>query len=512
MFAFAIWDERMRRLFAARDRFGKKPFFYHFKNGQFYFASEMKALFKHPEIQCRPDQEEVEAYIDAFQVEKGTRTMFEGVSRLQPSEALVLGSDGGLKRWKYWSLENTVAASEGDLEDAVGKFRELFMDSVRIRLRSDVPLGSSLSGGLDSSSIVCTLANELKSRGNGGLKTFSARFPQFPTFDEGDYIDLVVDEADAQAYQITPNPDDLIEKIGKIHYYQEEPFLSSSIFAQWKVMELAKKTGVTILLDGQGGDEILAGYIPYFITYFGDLLLKRRWGALALEVIAFLLLQYRATQKYQDASQRFHIVGPSTLNSLWRARRRRKVKKQQGGLRRSLAESGRQSSFQDRLSRRLHRDLVEASVPQLLRYADRNAMAFSREVRNPFLDYRLVEFVFSLPSHYKIRRGWNKFILRKAMDGIIPKKVVNRFDKVGYITPESQWLRGPLKGWAEDMLFGRNLQRLEGYPKLEMRLYWDEHQSGKRDNRWKIWPWISLSVWLSMINDGSFSSDRIGNS
>jgi asparagine synthase (glutamine-hydrolysing) len=511
MFAFAIWDERRTRLFAARDRFGKKPFFYHFRNDQFYFASEMKALFTNPEIPCRADLGQIEAYIDTFQIEKGDRTMFEGIFRLKPSEALVLGSEGGQKRWKYWELENRVMANESDLEDAVVKFRELFTDSVRIRLRADVPLGSSLSGGLDSSAIVCTLANELKSRGNNRLKTFSARFPKSPTFDEGEYISLVVDASDAKAYQTTPSPNDLIENVEKVHYYQEEPFVSSSIFAQWKVMELAKEEGVTILLDGQGGDEILAGYIPYFITYFVDLLVKCRWGSLALELVPFLLLQYRATRKYEDASQRFYTVGPSTLGNLWRARRRRKVKKLHGRLRTSLAKSMSESPFQDRLSRHLHRDLVEASIPQLLRYADRNAMAFSREVRNPFLDYRLVEFLFSLPSDYKIRRGWNKFILRKAMHGIIPTKVATRFDKVGYITPESQWLRGPLRGWAESMLFGRNLRELEFYPELELRLYWDEHQSGKRDNRWRIWPWISLSVWLSMIGDGSFSSGPIHN-
>jgi asparagine synthase (glutamine-hydrolysing) len=511
MFAFAIWDERKRMLFAARDRFGKKPFFYHFKNGQFYFASEMKALFRAPEIQCRVDLEELESYTDSFQVEKGDRTMFQGIFRLKPSEAFILTSDGGVKRWQYWGLEGKVVTNDGDLEETVEKFQEVFTDSVRIRLRADVPLGSSLSGGLDSSAIVCTLANELKSRGNNGLKTFSARFPNFPTFDEGEYIDAVVDASDAKPYQTTPNPDDLREHIKKIHYYQEEPFLSSSIFAQWKVMQLAKEQGVTILLDGQGGDEILAGYIPYFVTYFVDLLLKRRWGVLALELAPFLLMQYKALRKYENASQRFLVLGPSTLSNLWRARRRSRYKKLHGRIRTSPAQSICANPFEDRLSRRLCRDLLEASVPQLLRYADRNAMAFSREVRNPFLDYRLVEFLFSLPAHYKIRRGWNKFILRKAMGEIIPKKVINRFDKVGYITPESQWLRGPLKDWAKDKLFGKGLRELESYPEIEVRLYWEEHQSGRRDNRWRIWPWVSLSVWLSMIEDGSFSSGRISN-
>jgi asparagine synthase (glutamine-hydrolysing) len=509
MFAFAIWDERKRRLFAARDRFGKKPFFYHFKNGQFYFASEMKALFRHPEIRCLADPGELESYADAFQTENGDRTMFEGIFRLKPSEALVLGVDGGLKRWQYWGLEKKVGANESNLEDAVAKFRELFTDSVKIRLRADVPLGSSLSGGLDSSAIVCTLANELKSQDNSGLKTFSARFPNSPTFDEGEYIDAVVDASDAQAYQTTPSPDDLIEHIRQIHYYQEEPFVSSSIFAQWKVMQLAKEQGVTILLDGQGGDEILAGYIPYFSSYFMDLLLKHRLGTLALELGSFLLLQYKTIRKYEDASQRFHVLGPSTLSNFWKARRRYGGRRQRRRGEASGAQFTCPSPFEDRLSRHLHRDLVEVRIPQLLRYADRNAMAFSREVRNPFLDHRLVEFLFSLPSHYKIRHGWNKFILRQAMSGIIPRKVINRFDKVGYITPETQWLRGPLKEWAQDILFGKKLREVRSYPEVEVRLYWQEHQSGKGDYRWRIWPWISLSVWLSMIEDGSFSSGNV---
>ena len=506
MFAFAIWDERTKRLFAARDRFGKKPFFYHFKNGQFFFASEMKALFRAPEVQCRPDLEELESFTNVFQIEKGDRTMFEGIRRLKPSEALVLTNGGSLKRWQYWGLEEHLAKDDVRLDDAVAEFQALFADSVRIRLRADVPLGSSLSGGLDSSAIVCTLANELKSQVNSGLKTFSARFPNSPTFDEGEYIDAVVDTSGAKPHGTTPHPDDLREHIRKIHYYQEEPFLSSSIFAQWKVMELAKEHGVTILLDGQGGDEILAGYIPYFVTYFTDLLLRPRWSTLALELFSFLLMQYKAMQKYDDASQRFHVLGFSTLNNLWRARRRCRNKKLHGRFRKSTEQSNSVGPFGDRLSRHLYRDLIDASIPQLLRYADRNAMAFSREVRNPFLDYRLVEFIFSLPANYKIRRGRNKFILREAMRGIIPKKVINRFDKVGYITPESKWLRGPLKDWAQGKLFGKRLRELESYPELEVRLYWEEHQAGKRDNRWRIWPWISLSVWLSMIEDGSFSS------
>jgi len=211
-------------------------------------------------------------------------------------------------------------------------------------------------------------------------------------------------------------------------------------------------------------------------------------------------------QKYHDASQRFHVLGFSTLKNMWRARRRRRDRKLHRAIRTSAVQPNSAGPFEDRLSRHLYRDLVDASIPQLLRYADRNAMAFSREVRNPFLDYRLVEFLFSLPAKYKIRRGWNKFILRKAMTGTIPKKVIHRFDKVGYITPESQWLRGPLKEWAEGLLFGQTLRQMESYPELEVRLYWEEHQSGKRDNRWRIWPWISLSVWLSMIEDGTFSS------
>jgi asparagine synthase (glutamine-hydrolysing) len=437
--------------------------------------------------------------------------MFEGIRRLKPAEALILSSDGSLKHWPYWSLEKHVVTKDATLEEAVKEFQELFAESVRIRLRADVPLGSSLSGGLDSSAIVCTLAHELKSQGNNRLKTFSARFPNSPSFDEGEYIRAVAHTSGSRAYQTIPSPDDLREQIKKIHYFQEEPFLSSSIFAQWEVMRLAREEGVTILLDGQGGDEILAGYMPYFVTYFVDLLLKPRWGVLALELVPFFLRQCKAVRQYEHASERFHVLGLSAVDNLWRARRRRKDKKLHGRIRTTSAASIGANRFKDRLSRHLYCDLMEARIPHLLRYADRNAMAFSREVRNPFLDYRLVEFLFSLPAHYKIRRGWNKFILRKAMREIVPKKVINRFDKVGYITPESQWLRGPLKDWAESLLFEKRLRDLEFYPEPEVRLYWEEHQSGKRNHHWRIWPWISLSVWLSMIEDGSFSSGTISS-
>ena len=505
MFAFAIWDERQESLFAARDRFGKKPFFYHYRNGCFHFASEMKALFRVPTINCRPDPVSLSSYADSFTIENGKQTMFEGISRLRPSEALLLSRNGNLRRWRYWKLEPNLPAGKYDLKRASEEFVELFTDSVRIRLRADVPVGSSLSGGLDSSAIVCTMARQIESAGGGNLKTFSARFPDTPAVDEGEYIDAVVRKAYVQAYQTSPAADDLKRLIRRVHYYQEEPFLSSSIFSQWEVMRLAHRENVTILLDGQGGDEILAGYIPYFLLYFLDLLLSARWHTLVLEVVPFLAMQYRAMRRYPNHSQRFYTLTPFSLANAWMARTRRRASK---FISRPVfsQQNEEENPFKDRLTRRLYRDLTLTSIPQLLRYADRNAMAFSREIRNPFLDYRLVEYLFSLPADLKIRHGWNKFLLRKALQGIIPNNVRTRFDKVGYATPESQWLRGPLRDWAESILFGDTLRELACYPILEVRRYWEGHQSGKHDNRWKLWPWLSLSIWLTMIQNGSFGS------
>ena len=505
MFAFALWDERRQSLFAARDRFGKKPFFYYHRDGRFYFASEMKALFRVPGIPCRPDTDALDRYVQAFRLETGEETLFEGIRRLKPSEALLLTDTGRVKRWRYWQLEETSPARVVRLEEAEEEFRALFSDSVGIRLRADVPLGSSLSGGLDSSAIVCTLAEQLGAHDNHGLKTFSARFPDDAVVDEGEYIDALVRKAGVDAHRVTPSPEGLKGMIRQMHYYQEEPFLSSSIFAQWEVMRLARKEQVTILLDGQGGDEILAGYIPYVQTYFLDLFLSMRWYALMREVIPFLAMQRRAVRSYKDASQRFYVLTPLGLARAVLGPYVQKLKGAEGPLP-ARAEGPR---FRDRLTEQLYRDLTEISIPLLLRYADRNAMAFSREVRNPFLDHRLVEYLFSLPSGLKIRHGWNKFLLRHAMRGMLPEKIRKRFDKVGYVTPECRWLRGPIREWAQGILFGDALRSLKGYPEKRVKIDWEEHQRGTQDNRWKIWPWISLAVWLGMVRDGVFEKGGI---
>jgi len=503
MFAFALWDERNQVLFAARDRFGKKPFFFRYKNKSFQFASEMKGIFCLPEVDCRPDVESLNAYISSFTIECGDRTMFEGITRLRPSEALLLSSEGNLKRWYYWQLQPKESIKTEHLDDIAEEFLELFRDSVNIRLRADVPVGSSLSGGLDSTAIVCTMAQQLKGSGNNSQKTFSACFPDCMTVDEGNYIDSVVNKTGVQAYRTSPTPFNLIQMIYKVHYYQEEPFLSSSIFAQWEVMRLANRENVTILLDGQGGDEILAGYVPYFLHYWLDLALSVRWFTLLSEVLPFFMNQFRAMMRFKNYSERFIVLSPFFIANAWIAHKRHKHAKNTSG---SIIENPNteENPFKDRLTATLYRDLTQTHIPQLLRYADRNSMAFSREIRNPFLDYRLVEYLFSLPPNLKIRRGWNKFILRKAFQGIIPDKVRTRFDKVGYITPEAQWLRGPLKDWAQNILFGKILNGLKGYRSSEIQYYWKKHQSGKHGYCLKLWPWISLAIWLEMIEKGYF--------
>lgn len=507
--AFAVWDKAERRLFASRDRFGKKPFYYYWDGRLFAFASEMKALFQHPAISCRPHTPSLENYCESFAVECGPQTMFEGIKRLEPAHQLLLDRDGRLSIEQYWQIDPDHTVRLATTEDYVGRFRELFADAVKVRLRSNVPVGSSLSGGLDSSLIVGSIADwRRQGVGEELQKTFSARYPQYSTVDEGPFINAVVQKTGVEAHFTLPSPDDLLAQLDALHYHQEEPFLSTSPFAQWQVMRCARRHDTTVLLDGQGADEILAGYSVHLGIHLLETISRgNAWRALR-EYRQFARRQAATARLYSDYGMRSHPVDARVLlkgGLRWL---------RQGSLRRyrgaETGADGIRPSFTGRgkLFNRLYHDLTHDSIPVLLRYADRSSMAHAVEVRNPFLDYRLVEYVMAIPDELKIHDGWQKFILREAGSDLLPEIVRRRADKVGFATPEDEWLRGDLRTWAEGILFGRRLSGLEGYPLDKIRKQWQRHQSRRANLRAAFWPWISLHEWLSMLEAGRFVHDR----
>jgi len=503
MFAFAIWDGRRQELFVARDRFGEKPVFLaSLPNGGVAFGSEMKALFAHPQVRASASEKDVQRYVAGTYYEDDERTLFAGVTRLPPAYAIVIDPAGRVvRRWRYWTPDYT-ALQEGYREEAaIEEFRARMERSVRMRLRADVPVGSSLSGGLDSSFTVCTLARLREDERFAAQHVFSARFDDDPTLSEGPQIDLVVAHTGAKAFSVTPSPLRLAEESRRLHWHQEEPFLSASIYLQWCVMRLAREQNTTVLLDGQGADELLAGYQYYFTSYQLDLLDRGDLPRLWRETRAFRDRLHRVAAQYPQSRRRFNeeVALPNGL--LWRY-----------WLRRPPPNAGPYEVGVPAACRRmrLRRQIAEAlqynSLPVLLRYADRNAMAFGRETRFPFLDHDLVNWCITLPDRALIRHGWQKWILRKAGDGLLPPAIQWRADKVGYAAPLDAWLRGALRDWAYERLFSGSLMTTPGYDHAALAAVWDRHQRREADVSWPLWRWISLGEWLALLKDGSWQA------
>jgi asparagine synthase (glutamine-hydrolysing) len=420
MFAFAIWDEKEQKLFCARDRFGEKPFHYYFNNNQFVFASEIKQFWALG-IERKLDQEKLSRYVETGLTEElhtVTDTFFINIERLDAAHYLTLSGDGNLSIKRYWDITDNDQVFKGNIEDAAAQYRRLFTESIRFRLRSDVPVGSSLSGGIDSSAIVM-LIDELKGK-DQKQNTFSARFKDFEK-DEGKHIEAVVAACkNVDVHYTWPDKEYFEAAFDKVTYHQDEPFASASIIAQYAVMELAKKNNVTVLLDGQGADEQLAGYLPYYHTYLNQLFYSNP---------SLFKKESKAYVGYHQQAVPYNSLADTET-----------LRMKAGRYRRILTNS--KMPYHNALREELRVATIGTGLKELLRYADRNSMAHSREVRLPFLSHKLVEFVFSLPDEFKINSGWTKFVLRKALENTLPSSICWRVDKTGYEPPQKKWITG----------------------------------------------------------------------
>ena len=506
MFAFAIWNERRRELFAARDRFGEKPFyFYHDSNqGLFAFASEIKALVAGGLISPSPDQSAVYGYLVHREIDAGADTLFDNVRSLPAAHALSYSCDlGSPKIWRYWDLDPEREICLSSSPQYAEHFLELLSDSVRIRLRSDVPIGSSLSGGLDSSTIVGLIA---KSESTASQACFSARFRD-PKFDEGKYIEEMTSWAKIRSNITYPEPEKISEEIEALTWYQDAPFYSTSIYAQWCVMRLAKEQGVTVLLDGQGGDEVLAGYHEYFSAYYLQLVKSFEWVKAFSE-----MRQYMPDHGHGFLPQVLAGALPVGLRSTvkgWFSPRGLRPEFQKKWAR---PPAGAKRKYRNELQQSLYVTLTQTVLPQLLRYADRNSMAFSREVRLPFLDHRLVEFLYAIPTDQKIRGSQTKVVLRNAISGIVPESIRLRKDKLGFAPPEITWLRGPLRQWIQGLFESAQFRTREWWEPSTVDTVWGRFLQGEDRLHSAIWRWVSLEVWARACLRAPSTTQNAGDS
>ena len=493
MWAFALWDGRRRRLFCSRDRFGIKPLYYAHSNGRFVFASELKAFAADPSTRLEANPRAVRDFLEQGYTDHTNETFFSGIRRLPPAHSLMLDTNA-LRVRRYWKLEP--ADPPPDAEEAV---RELFLDAVRIHLRSDVPIGTCLSGGIDSSAIACAVDLLLRTEAEAAKpigerqQTFTAYFDD-AGFDERPYAEAVVAQTRAQPHWVSFEADELVEELPAIVRAQDEPFGSTSIVAQWHVLRAAKSAGLKVMLDGQGADEILAGYHGYFGPHFADLLRARRLRALRDEVRA-----YRELHQVGAGATAVALARPFLPERIrWAARGRVRggsalVHPDLRGLPATPTVDGFRSS--SLLRRQMHVILTARGLPELLRYEDRNSMAHSLEARVPFLDIRLVELLFSLEARHLIEGGRTKAVLRRSLADLLPAKVRTRVDKLGFVTPEARWLRGPLGELAADVFSSRSFAERSFVDAAAARRALALHRKGERNAGFELWRALSVELW-----------------
>jgi len=511
MFAFVLFDRARRKLFAARDRFGVKPLYYWVApDGLIAFASEIKQFSVLPGWRPRINGQRAYDFLNWGLSDHTDETLFEGVYQLRGGEALELDLRGNarhaasgerLKTFRWYELQPRLFS--GTIEEAGTEFKKLLTDSVRLRLRADVPVGSCLSGGLDSSSIVCVMNELLRTHDAHALqKTFSA-CSTVKRFDEREFIEEVVCGTGTDAHYVYPRIDELFGVLDRITWHQDEPFGSTSIYAQWHVFKLAAGEKVKVMLDGQGADEQLAGYHNYFAPRFGGLLRGLCWPTLWGEMQATKSLH--GYTRIWGLKHALNNVLPEVLRQPLR-RLAGKPGNAVPWLDMSLlgavsrdpflkAGTAKAASVQA-MSRS---QLTATSLPMLLHWEDRDSMAHSIEARVPFLDYRLVEFVLGLPDDYKIAGGETKRAMREGMRGVLPERVRTRVDKMGFVTPEEVWLR-------EDSpdLFRKALREAvdvsAGIIKDETLALLEQTIAGKQPFSFLIWRLISFGAWMRVFS------------
>jgi asparagine synthase (glutamine-hydrolysing) len=440
MFAFAIWDKKEQMLFAARDRFGVKPFFFFYDDEQLLFASEIKALWEmgvEKEVNKSMLYNFLTIGYTANPSDAG-ETFYNNINKLPAAHYLTYSlPKKELRTERYWQvyveLNNTIP------EDiAITQFNELFANSISKRLRSDVPIGTSLSGGLDSSSIVAFCAGETVVEYTH--KCFTASFSGFEK-DETAYASAVAKNFGLQHFFTTVSEDEVACLMEKVAACQDEPFSSASVLAQYKVFEAAKAEGVTVLLDGQGADEILGGYHKYYRWWWQELYRTKGLGKSG-ELKAAQALGINESFSIKN---KLAALIPEFTASILQTQKSKKAFNHPY-LNKDFAFSNKRSLYyalptSHDLNGALYYNTFVNGLEELLRLADRNSMAHSVEVRMPFLQHGLVEFLFTLPPHFKIHQGWTKWLLRKAVDNKLPKEIVWRRDKVGYEPPQKQWMK-----------------------------------------------------------------------
>lgn len=509
MYAFALWDANKRRLMLARDRFGIKPLYYTYNGERLAFASEIKALCTLPGFRVEPEPAALVDYA-VFQYSPGEHTFFKGVKKLLPGHFLLFEPDTGkLSTHQYWDLpcHDDLLDFTHDEAYFAEKLLLIIEDAVRIQLRSDVPVGSHLSGGLDSSSVASLAANLLGTP----IHTFSGGFQDGQAFDETHYARIVSAAIASSHHEIWPTAEDFASIMPALIYFMDEPAAGPGLFPQYYVSRLAAEN-VKVVLGGQGGDELGAGYARYLVALFERALRDEVYNAedwisnfrlsemlphlSQLRQYAPMLQAYMGADLFGSDGSRYYalvrrsdparLLSPDVLNA--------------AGDYSPFAEYSAifsRPQTTSYLNRMLYFD-AKAMLPALLHVEDRTSMAVSLESRVPLLDHRIAELFATIPDKLKMKEGQLKYIYKRAMKNTVPPAIMERKDKMGFPVPTAQWFKGPLRTWLSDILLSpRTLERVIVRPEAIQGAITGDATYGR-----EVWGLLCLELWFRAFVDG----------
>ncbi len=496
MFSFTFYDSVDDMMIVARDHFGIKPLFYFQDGNNVYFASEIVQLLQLKGVSNSDfDPQMIYEYMRTGAADHSERTMYRDIRQFPAAHYAKFSVHSGVfKPIRYWDIDLTVKKTPS-FEEATRRVRALFLESVALHMRSDVPVGAALSGGIDSSAIVCAIRYLYPKQ---KIHTFSY-IASTEQLSEEKWIDIVNDHTGATAHKIVVSKEELVHDLDDLVNTQGEPFGSTSIYAQYRVFKEAKDQNITVMLDGQGADEMLAGYIFFQASVLAGYLTKGRFSK-AYKFFRSCIKNTSSTSKYLlllTVSELLPSKYLSKIKSLFVARKRIAWISEQWLVDENISDDltfRRKFSWRNPLRSHLKSTLTELGLPNLLRYEDRNSMRWSIESRVPFLYVDLVEYLYSLPEEYLLNGdGVSKYIFREAMRGIVPDEILDRMDKIGFATPEGDWLIEMDKWVSLELDKSKDMAIFD---EKALRQEWLNVTQGTSKFDWRCWRWLNLISWF----------------
>jgi asparagine synthase (glutamine-hydrolysing) len=505
MWAFVIYDLNRNVLFGSRDRFGIKPLYYYRDQDYALFGSEIKAILASRLYRNKANWKIIADFLLEGRLDQTNESFYEGILQLPSGTAFEISLDGEMKIWRYWSVGEL--AYRG-IDDPVGLFADIFEDSVRLHMRSDVPVGVCLSGGLDSTSIICAVARLW----NGSSQPLLAFSYNAAEFDESSYVADTIRQTQARLKQLQTGPLQLWDSLAKVLSFHDEPVYSMTALVGFELMGLAAANGVKVVLNGQGSDETVAGYPSFFRDYWYTLLRDGRIREVWKEIDS-----YKSAHEANPATLFLNVIRHLLQVELSRARayrrlarwKQRKKVLGRGWFTGDLAGYLTGGEYNDddwTLNAVLRRSIERAPLPFILRVEDRNSMAHSVEARLPFLDFRLVSLAFNMAANWKMRGPWNKYILREAMRERIPESVRSRVDKMGFPVPARKWFSSVLYERVRDVIESREVRERGIYNVGEIRRDLERHREGEIDVSDKLFDLVQIELW-SQLGEGYSNRD-----